>query len=202
MERHDHRPAPTHPRELPPLFLCRPPPSYYHHPSSACSLPLTPYPRLLSAHLQLNSHSPVPSSPVQSSPAAALLPCPAPVFRPPSPPPLTDRPEKSHHLVSPFRASKNPAHCHPSIHPPRLPSLLPLLFHSELFCFSSPAFSPSSAVCFWSAHSSICGRQNPPGASHPVGLKHPDSGASRSPDLRTSLCRQQHTPRQHHHSSV
>lgn len=204
VERHDHRPAPTLPRELPPLsfFLyCvgHHPAYHHHHPRltdclSVCSLPLPPR---LSAHLQLNSTLVAfPSSrPVQPSPALLALlelPCPAPAFRPPSPPPLTDRPEKSHHLVSPFRASKNPAHCHPSIHPLRLPSLLPLLFSSGLLC-SRLLLSPFSPVCFWSAHSSICGRQKPSVASHPVGLKHPDSGASCSPDLRTNLCRQRHT---------
>lgn len=182
---------PPSPETLPPLFFCvghhptTPHPTCYHHPRVRAPYSVPGF----SAHLHLfNPTRPrIPQSrpgPAQPCPAAALLPCPAPAFRPPSPPPLTDRPEKSHHLVSPFRASKNPAHCHPSILfgcRPFFPfSFLPVC---SALVSSLPPFSP---VCFWPAHSSICGRQKHPVASHPVGLKHPDSGASCSPDLRTS----------------
>lgn len=149
VERHDHRPAPTLPRELPPLFLCRPPPPYI------------PLPPRLSAHLQLTLAFP---SPVQSSPALPCCPALPLPFRPPSPPPLTDRPEKSHHLVSPFRASKNPAHCHPSIH-----------FGCRLFFPFS--FLPDCSARVFSLLPSLLfdsGRPTPPSAgvrniqSHPI----------------------------------
>lgn len=114
VEPHDHRPAPTHPRASCRLFfLRRPPPCYTPPPPYECPLPPSPSQALSppATHPRIP-----PSRPSLAQPSPALLPCPAPAFRPPSPPPLTDRPEKGHHLVSPFRASKNPAHCHPS-HP-------------------------------------------------------------------------------------
>lgn len=202
MERHDHRPAPTLPRELPPLFFSHcvgHHPTYYrHHPrlTDCLLLPssLSQAPRL-SAHLQLNSHPRrIPQSrPVQSSPALLALlalPCPAPALPSSLPSPIDRPPRKKPPscLAVPCEQKSCPLS---SIHPLRLPSLLPLLFSSGLLC-SRLLLSPFSSVCFWSAHSSICGRQKPPVASHPVGLKHPDSGASCSPDLRTNLCRQRH----------
>lgn len=175
MERHDHRPAPTLPRELPPLFFSHcvgHHPTYYrHHPrlTVCCSLPLSP--RLLGSQPTCNSTLTLVAfpSPVQSSPALHCWPCwPCPAlplpFRPPSPPPLTDRPEKSHHLVSPFRASKNPAHCHPSI-PFGCRPFFPFSFLPDCSALVS-SFLPSLLF--------VSGRPTPPSAavrnlqSHPI----------------------------------
>lgn len=124
------------------FFLYRPPPCVPPPPPrSACSLPLPPR---LSAHLQLDSpsHSPVPSGPAQPSPAAAgALPCPGPAFRPPSPPPLTDRPEKATILSRrSVRAKILPIVIHPSTSA-AVPSSPSLFFRTALL--SSP---PSSLL--------------------------------------------------------
>lgn len=92
VERHDHRPAPTHPREAAASFCVG------HHPAHStttttldCPLPPSPsQAQALSAHLQLTLAFP---SPVQSSlalPCCPALPCPclpsslpSPIDRPP-----------------------------------------------------------------------------------------------------------------------
>lgn len=173
VECHDHRPAPTHPRESCRLFF------FVSATTSCCSV--TPTLQALSQPIcnsTLAFPSPVPSSPVQPSPSPALLACPvlscpAPALCLPSslPSPIDRPPRKKPPscLAVPCEQKSCPLS---SIHPSSSAAVSFSPFSSLLSCSGLVNFFLPSLL-------SVFGRPTPPSAAVRIVQLHPiPSGSS------------------------